>query len=57
MDNTKVLRNDLKVYLITAISKKGNPYTALKIETGNTALDKSLKLVFLNELQKVLLDK
>lgn len=41
-----------KVVFIRGVSKKtGKPYHMLKIETGNYALDNSLKPIFLNLLQ------
>ena len=41
-----------KVVFIRGVSKKtGKPYHMLRIETGNYALDKSIKPIFLNLLQ------
>lgn len=48
---------DIKVVLVEGVSQKGNAYVALRLETGDKDLDKSLKLIFLNTLQlKVLRD-
>ena len=53
----KETATNIKVVLVEGISQKGNPYSALRLETGDKDLDKSLKLIFLNTLQlKVLRD-
>ena len=52
LQREKTIIENAKVVLIRGVSKKtGKPYHMLRIETGNVALDYSLKPIFLNMLQ------
>ncbi len=52
LERKKVVIKNAKVVLISGVSQKtGRPYHMLRIETGNYALDKSLKPIFLDLLQ------
>ncbi len=52
LESKKTVLENAKVVLVRGVSKKTNrPYHMLRIETGNYALDKSLKPIFLDLLQ------
>lgn len=52
----KELKN-VKVVMCQGVSKKGFPYTMLKVETGIEELDYTIKPIFINSLQeKIILE-
>lgn len=56
-NQTKVILKGVNVVKVEGISKKsGRKYTMLRIETGNQALDNSLKANFLDDLQLLALN-